>query len=178
MKSKFTFKTLLSAREEISRLADEVAKAESQIVLAENRLAKARTDDGVTDAKTIVERADAARKELEILRIEGNRAAAKLAEAESNHKSLIKQAVEPVLTVLANKAAAADAELREKIAPLIGDHAAKSNEFNQLIRLAQPANGIRSLAMRIQMSANYFLSSGELRPDLVYNIFEAGPYMD
>jgi len=178
MKSELTFKKLLAAREEISRLADEVAKAEAKIVIAERKLTASGTDDGVTDAKTIVERADAARKELEISRIEGNRAAAKLAESESNFENLVKQSVAPVLGILSQKATAADTALREKIAPLIGDYAAKSHELNNLIRIAQPANDIRALILRLQLAADYCSGTGEFRPDLVSNLLAAEPYMD
>lgn len=169
---------LSAARAEILRLAEAVADAEVKIVQAEHRVSIAAADDGSTPAGKIVELRNAARNQLEICKIEGNRAAAKLAEAESNFADLVKELVDPVLSILSQKAAAAEMELRQQIAPLVGEHAAKTHFFTGLIKIAAPVDSISRAARNLHTSN--LLSSGVdgVREDLVTNLLAAVPFID
>lgn len=169
---KFTFKEITAAREKVSNLTAEASQAEQEVATAEQNLTKEESNKG-SDAEKIYERIEAARKQLSIRKIAAERADAKRADAQAGFEKLIKDSADPLITALTDKANEAAEQLKAQIAPLIGEPAAASNEFSQVIKQAAGVHERLSNAHRIKLAAGGSQGIPGAKPDLVVNVLAA-----
>ena len=167
MKSKTTeWGKITSAYNEITVLADQVAKNEAAIVVAEQRLESADRDDGVSSAQQIFERRESARRDLGILKIEANRAAAKLSEAEANFEDMVLGAMPLLLNALEALVVEETARITKASAELFGPESIKTGAFAGLLRQSPSIAELQGSANRIRMSHN----TGGMSQSLVVNM--------
>lgn len=173
---KFTFKKINAARERLANLTAEASQAEQEVAAAERNLTNAESDKG-SDAEKIYERIEAARKQLSIRKIAAEQADAKRADAQASFEKLIKDSASPLIALLTEKANEAAEQLKAQIAPLIGEHAAASNEFGQVIMQAAGVHDRLSEAHRIKLSVALCQGIPGAKPDLVANVLNAEAFI-
>ncbi|MEP2776791.1 MAG: hypothetical protein ABJQ29_11390 [Luteolibacter sp.] len=177
MKTKLEFSNILNARQTVEARASNVSRLGSEVVVAERKLEDARRDDGTSDPEEIVKRSEAARRDLEIRKIEANRAAVKRDEAEEKYGVLV-QSEAPTIMDHLNKISKHKAEEIEKmIIPILGASALKTRELNHLISACPAVHGPKSVALRIRLALELPSSNGRTRPDLIANVLSAGEYL-
>lgn len=134
MKNKFSFGPLKALKQKVDQIAGDVAFAESEILIAEANLEKARQDDGVIDPEFLLKKIDEADHLLRLRRIEANRIAVKLSETEEELHRELNQSVNQVADMLEAKIKCEIERLRTAIAPITGEYAVRNNVyFNDFI---------------------------------------------
>lgn len=177
MKTKLEFSNILNARQTVEVRASNVARLESEVVVAERKLEDARRDDGSAAPEEIYNRSEAARRELEIRKIEVTRAAAKLDEAEKEYGALIQREAPTIADHLDKAAKHKAEEIKEMISPILGEIALKRPELNEVISAHPAVAGPKSAAYRIRLSLGLPSSDGRTRPDLSANVLSAEEYL-
>jgi hypothetical protein len=150
------FKALKESRKKASDLADQVAKAEAEVVIAEDKLATAKRDDGKISAEKLVSLLDEADRNLRIRQIESNRAAAKLEEAENEYDGLVEAAFEPLFAMLEEKAISERERLQKEMTPVFGEEACRTVEFNDFLDVATPIRQIKDHSHKLSSDHNNF----------------------
>lgn len=171
---KKTFEAIHAAHGKMTTLADQVAKAEAQVVLAQQKTDQANFDNGTLPAAEIYDRTEAARKELGIRTIEANRAAAKLTECEDELREVLSEAYPEFLSILSTKASEARETTAAKLKLIVGEWAATGSEFQKILAMAEPVT--RPLALQNRLSEATYNPDGEpnyLNPALLSALFEA-----
>lgn len=138
-KSIFNFSEIKATKKRVDALADTVAKAEAEVILAEEALTVARRDDGTVDPGQLIQRIAAADHSFKVRQIEANRAAAKLTEAERDFHSMIPEASDPVQHLLLSKVDEEKERVRKLLIPIIGEDAcaARPHEINMVIGFSE-----------------------------------------
>lgn len=169
---KLSFKEIHASRERLANLTAEASQAEQEVATAERNLTNAESATG-SDAGKIYERIEAARKQLSIRKIAAKQADAKRADAQASFDKLIKDSATPLIEVLTEKANETAEQLKAQIVPLIGENAAASLEFRQVVLLAAGVHDRKSAAYRIELSAGVSQHLPGAPPDLVSNVLAA-----
>jgi hypothetical protein len=149
MKITFDFTQLKNAREKVALFADEVAKTETEVVLATECLTVAKRDDGVAKPEEVVKRIEDADRNLKIRQIEANRAAAKLAEAESDFNLLIDGSVEPLITAIEKRRGQETERIGKQLRGILGENACSGTEFDFVINMSDAARGFSECRFEI-----------------------------
>lgn len=174
MKTKFKFSNILDARQTVEAIASDVARLEADVVVAERKVEEARRDDGVSAPEEIYNRSEAARREMGILKIEANRAAAKLAEAEEKFGDLIQSGVPTIIDHLDKVSNHKAEEIKKMVSPIFGESALNTSSLKSLISAHPDVAGPRTLALRIRLSLDLHARP---RPDLITNVLSAEEYL-
>jgi septum formation inhibitor MinC len=149
---------LRSRYERVTSLAEEVAKAEAAILSAEVELENAEIDDGKTAPEKIVERAENARRQLAIRKIEANRLAANLEDAESRLAS----AAESIHPIVESELAAAYKQkfeaVESDILKIVGAHLKGYALVNNLVHATESVN----IPLRMQATIHEKAHKGSL----------------
>lgn len=169
---KFTFKEINNSREALSRLNAEASQAAQEVAIAEQNLTNLESTEGPTPEE-IYERTEAARRKLTVMKIAAQQSEAKRAIAQTSFEKVIKDSVDPLIAVLTEKANERAEQLKAKITPLIGDHAAASQEYREVIMQAAGVRERLDAAYRIKLSAGYSQGIPGAKPDLVANVLNA-----
>lgn len=143
MKKKETFDAIHNAKRTRDSLLGDVAKADAAVATAQNAVEKAATDDGVTTPEKIYARSESARRELSICEITANRAKSKLDKAEEDFRIVISASILPIRELLAQKEVEILEEMKQQISPIIGERAANSDEFAEMVAITEKVSLIR-----------------------------------
>jgi hypothetical protein len=178
MKNKMIkFKSILNLRDNVASLAANVAKIEADIVIAEQCLADARRDDGITEPAEIVARSEEARRTLEIRRIEGNREAAKLAEAEEQYGDLICKQAPVIIEHLHDVSSKATEKIIEQALTIFGGITSENQHLKALVSQLPEVSDPIDVARRIRSSFDFFTANQILKPDLTANVLSAERFL-
>jgi hypothetical protein len=174
---KTEFSSILNGHQSIQSLAAKVADLEAKIVIAERRLEDAMRDDGVSPPEAIYSKTEDARRALEIQRIESNRAAAKLTEAEENLKTIIRAMAPEIAARVQETSTAAAAKITEQALQLFGESARDTQQMIYLIEkcpaVAEPA----AVAHRIRICCDMYLKDDRVPADFVSNVLSAEKFL-
>ena len=127
--------TLLSAREQIKKAAEESARAEAALVTAQKEFESTSRDDGHIDPAELYDRTESARKILGTAKILADRTAAKLQELEENFISDLQAAVPEVTKSLVDSAEKTSEDLRSRITSLVVPGTEKEPEIDAFISI-------------------------------------------
>lgn len=138
-KSIFNFSEIKATKKKVDALAETVATAEAEVILAEEALTVARRDDGTVDPGQLIQRIDAADHSFRVRQIEANRAAAKLTEAEHDFHSMIREAVEPVTETLMSRLDEEKERIRKLLVGIIGEGASarRTHEVDMVVGFSE-----------------------------------------
>ena len=172
---KFEFSKILASHKSLSSYAANVARLEAEIVISERHFEEVETDDGTTDPETIYTRCEAARRDLGIRRIEANRAAAKLAEAEEELGNLVMRDARVIADHLDEVSRAEAERVKKQAVSLFGENAIETTELKFLISGVPAVHGPATAAHRIRLGLQF----GGRRPgqDLIANVLSAESFL-
>lgn len=175
------FSRITEAKQQVDLTVATVADREAQIIIAERAYQESLHDDGVSAPTEIYEKREKARRELEVLKIEGNRAAAKLAEAEEQYASLVRAIAPQVSEQLLEIASNARQRLMTAAVEVLGEEVCSDAHFASALGKANEINEPIALARRINLSLE--MDKGRMQKpgdpiasDLVSNIMEASRF--
>lgn len=159
-KSPSNFEELIKVHNIVTDLAAIVGECESKVVIAEREFEKAKEDDGKTDPAELVERRDSAERVLKIRKIEANRAAAKLEEAEERLKEQINLDAQKACDSLTEKRNRLEEDMRGKIKAIVGQTpfiVLAGQSVNNLLFYAEPLTKLKEATDCILNGINFHL---------------------
>lgn len=141
-KDTFDFTPLKESKKKVDAIAAEVAKAEAEILLADEALAVAKRDDGTIAPEQLVKRIDDADRALKIRGIEANRAAAKLQEVEGGLHRVVVESIEPVVNALSTRYDEEKSRIRKLLTGILGESVGDCYEVTTVIGMAESVTRI------------------------------------